>query len=917
MKLTELIPSVLGEGGFDAANSTRAAGTIPRNHSNRRQTMSDLGSFDEIAADFIIAATGRQERTAPGGLIEYRSTRPRPFFEGLGVVYRVAVVPFDTERAAVTNIARMSSYLLVRKSGWTAVWTSKPLPIEVDDKIGKPDKRLARLFGIADAGRFFGPGKVRFRERKLGPATRLAVEGAEAVISTRFLQRVLAPEMALWKKQERSGNAQERVTARRRLRQLRRLLPHKGHIGHVYITILSKRGQLKGHAIVRDRKPGEEPFDILVPDDAWKGEIRMTDGRVFVAVTEAKSSRLRLDIQTLAMHGAGGFFEEFAKDAVTAFVQGAVDKIESGKYREVLQNLAENAGPDAFEAMRQWPLLEFVASGGDPNWFGWTVKAAARAVLSEVRAVADRLRVVVPGASRHYLYTSVNTGIPVERGAYKIVDGLGIIVNAVDYITADPSFENIHALNAWIEDGGDVKSLEPGIAERLGGMDQDDMVIVLGPFISRSPTMVGEWWWFPKMAAPEFGSLHKALLDREGPASLHAQLEAGGTGSRTKTNLVRAGRVLASNNSAIGTAALALRFARVAGMMPAEIPWSMEEITDAASKDLADCRPIVNWARSLISKVAKEGELPECMAQEIADVAQLDVESIHIAEGHWLDRLASHIDDTLEEAWKIVDEIAADAMPPLGMFDETHVRWDALAGEFRKNHREFWHHAFESFGLTADEGGEFDTSVLKDEDWDELRAQVAMDSMTWLQSTPDPVGVVGATAWRVYNQRLTSMDPGSVSDAIIFQEGVRDLLFEFLRRIGLLGEPAFDEEGDFWLTEAEGGEMEPLWTLKAYGIANFAAGPDAPKEEVKALKESGGYADFLLGLVVEIATESYRDRRGKTHDRAAILLDDVRIGCGGRDKFPPEEHPFWKVVDAMYDDGAVILTLRKFEVEAD
>ena len=143
----------------------------------------------------------------------------------------------------------------------------------------------------------------------------------------------------------------------------------------------------------------------------------------------------------------------------------------------------------------------------------------------------------VPGYYRYYIATDYRYGMTVPRGEYRLV-GPSIVVNAVDYLTADPSFENIHALNTWMSKGGKIEDLEPGIAETLGGCDQDDLIVVLDQFISRSPTMVGEYWWFDKMAGDL--SLDKAKLPPM-PTTKYGELK--GNGHRRARDLARNARL--------------------------------------------------------------------------------------------------------------------------------------------------------------------------------------------------------------------------------------------------------------------------------------------------------------------------------------------------------------------------------------
>ncbi len=855
--------------------------------------------------NFTVAMAGRIE-SAPGET-PYISRRPRPFLEAYSNNYRLCVVPLDADRADVSFALKESDpeCIALRKEHWIAGVSRPRLPLEFDNSIGKVDKRISRLLSIHDAGRALPESEVRIGHLRVGPATRMALEGAEVVISRSFLRRVIEPELDRWHELARAGGPDEMSEARRQIRRLKALMPKRHEVGAVFITVQTRKGHLKGHAIVRDRVVDSDGnrVDLLFPEDALKTEVRLTVPDVFVAVTKAKASRLRLDIQTLTMHGKDGFLKTIAPMIVTEYVDDVIDKLQAGRFHELLESLVDSSGPDRLRKLRGWPLLDFVSRGGDPGWFAWTVQAMGRAALGEIVAAADRIRIPVLNAERRYLYTDVRTGIPVERGKYRLAGDWGIIVNAVDYLTADPSFGSIHDLNEWIENGGDIDSLEPGIARRLGGMDQDDLVIVLGPFISRSPTMVGEWWFFEKMrdADPRFKDLDPSLLQREGPGVYDLELEpASKEVGRSKAALLRAGTVLSSNGSVVGRTALALRYAVAADMMPDAIPLGMEGIIDAASKALLNCEPIQEWATALIKKVAQEGAVPTCMRDEVARSAGVEPEDVSVANGHWLDELVEHIELEVQRAWTAVEEMADNAMPPLRHL-EVYAPLDAGAAQFRRFHYEAWADAWQQFVPEGEEEPD-------DEQWTQMRQYVADECVEFLRHAPDPVGIVGATVRRIYLQRLMSLEPGSAPDAILFQEGVRDYLFEALERVGLLGEPQHDPDGFYELVWREPDPQALRWVVPVYGMWSLFL-PDNPTKEDKKLARESDFSSWIVGLVVEAEMENGRDHRG-TFFRPVFYVDGEWVGNGPRGHEMPVNHPTWVVEDVLQDGGAAILFLK-------
>src|SRR5690606_33448792 len=142
----------------------------------------------------------------------------------------------------------------------------------------------------------------------------------------------------------------------------------------VEFTVMTSKGQDKGHAIVPDdlRDEAGRPVDFLLPEDT-KQEVRLAPlsgpgqaGRTFVGLSIIHGHNdMRLDIQSLInLHP---FFKEaqlldWLKDEGALFVQA----VETGQVAEAMGRLDRHT---TLEEVQAWPLREYFASGGHPLWF--------------------------------------------------------------------------------------------------------------------------------------------------------------------------------------------------------------------------------------------------------------------------------------------------------------------------------------------------------------------------------------------------------------------------------------------------------------------------------------------------------------------------------------------------------------------
>ena len=150
-------------------------------------------------------------------------------------------------------------------------------------------KRISRLMRPHFVSGFFAPEDVRVAYMAQSPAEAKVWDGA-GLISRRMLKKLaLSGAEGMMLSEELSPAKRERLETE--LRRARR----------VEFTVMTPKGQDKGHAIVADdlRDENGRPVDFLLPQDTKK-EVRLDNGRTFVGLSFVHGHNdMRLDIQSL------------------------------------------------------------------------------------------------------------------------------------------------------------------------------------------------------------------------------------------------------------------------------------------------------------------------------------------------------------------------------------------------------------------------------------------------------------------------------------------------------------------------------------------------------------------------------------------------------------------------------------------
>ena len=330
-------------------------------------------------------------------------------------------------------------------------------------------KRISRLMRPHFVSGFFSPEDVRIAYMAQSPAEAKVWDGA-GLISRRMLRQMMLSEDLTPAKRERLET------------ELR-------HAQRVEFTVMTPKGQDKGHAMVADdlRDENGRPVDFLLPQDTKK-EVRLNNGRTFVGLSFVHGHNdMRLDIQSLInLHP---FFQEdqlldWLKDEGNLFVQA----VETGGVAEAMGRIDRHTTLDEVQA---WPLREYFASGGHPMWFRSHVKSLLNQHLKRLNhSTLEKMRLPIPGGRHYVMPEAVGKragikGLDVPRGHIHIDDKRGTAwVNDDDWLALPDS------------------SKGEGIAGILGGADNDD-ALWLHPFTDhdgqrkvlawRSPNQVGEY----------------------------------------------------------------------------------------------------------------------------------------------------------------------------------------------------------------------------------------------------------------------------------------------------------------------------------------------------------------------------------------------------------------------------------------
>ena len=194
-------------------------------------------------------------------------------------------------------------------------------------------------------------------------------------------------------------------------------------------TIQSEKGQDKGHAMVASNLTDDDgnEVDFICLDSDTKTQVRLTNGQKWVGINFVHGhDHMRLDIQSL-IH----MQEFFDVDRLDGYVQEEArvcsESLTSGSAAESMRKVDKN---ETVEDIQNWPVREFVVSGGDIRWSQHMMKSVASQHLKRLsESTMEKLRVPVPGGRYYVMPAEVGrqAGLEIEvgRGEIKVDKHLG------------------------------------------------------------------------------------------------------------------------------------------------------------------------------------------------------------------------------------------------------------------------------------------------------------------------------------------------------------------------------------------------------------------------------------------------------------------------------------------------------------
>jgi len=453
-------------------------------------------------------------------------------------------------------------------------------------------------------------------------------------------------------------------------------------------------GQDKGHCIVFE--DDELDADFILPQDT-KGEVLLKDGSVFIGFYPVHhADTMRLDIQSLI--NLWGFFthDDLMK---WLHLEGEMflKNVREGDVTRTMARIDQTDVDDddeALEAITNWHVREYVASGGNPMWFGPIAKGLLNQHLKRLNyTTLNKFRLPIPGA-RYYVMCD-------EIGKFEIPSGR---------IRLDPE-----SSTAWVnaEDWVDY------IADVLGGADQDDALWVF-PFddyglfqflIWRSPNQLGEYvileltedseylYWETAERSFEFIPMDSNALppriDTLNPnyLGLVNPDTAGGLGEWLTEYSIEGMdftiRRAQQNRGALGQYCNALMLSKALyNSLPSQPPAALEDVIDGSVKTGTDLQAIKEWCYKA-SRLIVETRKPVPVRLQDRLSLENDANGIPLvpesSRDHWFDRLVSGIEDHINYIQTERDLIMSQTMPPIDVFNVAYQSPDTLAEGARLN----------------------------------------------------------------------------------------------------------------------------------------------------------------------------------------------------------------------------------------
>lgn len=543
-------------------------------------------------------------------------------------------------------------------------------------------KRISRVIRPHFVSGFFDPNDVQVAYMEHSPEEAKIWDGA-GLISRQMLRKMILAE-------DLSPAKRERLETELR------------HAQRVEFTVMTPKGQDKGHALVADdlRDENGRRVDFLLPQDTKK-EVRLDPSassgpHTFVGLSFIHGHNdMRLDIQSLInLHP---FFQEdqlldWLKDEGELFVQA----VETGQVAEAMGRIDRHT---TLEEVQAWPLREYFASGGQPMWFRSHVKSLLNQHLKRLNhSTLAKMRLPIPGGRHYVMPEAVGKragikGLEVPRGYIHIDDKRGTAwVNDEDWLALPDSPKG------------------EGIAGILGGADNDD-ALWLHPFTDhdgerkvlawRSPNQVGEYvvlkptqnsHALPWTAVGDEAAIYPEADSRNLPPRVDFTVpeylglvnpetadDLGGGEAYSVEVMETAVAQAIANQGALGMYCNSLMLNKALyGRLPDNPPAPLETIIDSAVKTGADLSQVVLWNYANSREILESRiPIPAILHQRLS-IDWSDKENrpplphtsgMAGSEAHWLDRLEMGVTAHILAMQQKRDGLVAQARPPQIVLD--------------------------------------------------------------------------------------------------------------------------------------------------------------------------------------------------------------------------------------------------------
>jgi hypothetical protein len=351
------------------------------------------------------------------------------------------------------------------------------------------------------------------------------------------------------------------------------------------------------------------------------------------------------------------------------------------------------------------------------------------------------------------------------------------------------------------------------------------------------------------------------------------------------------------------------------GRLPAQLPATLEDVIDGSVKTGLDLAPVKQWNQMAIARMVKHGQtspnraMPAVLLDRLP--AWLRPQAIP-AERHWLDALASALEQHKAQYWADVEALATEACPPIEVF-ELGREWLPIGKELRQTYSRIMRQA------AAD-------SDLGD---DAVFAAARSASETFLGQWPvekQLYVLLGAAAY-LYAQGPQNGEP--VRDGLLWQlgeprageeagrlPGIANMTIQALRHVGLLGEPVWTSVGAvLHIAEApcsrsagvpvriNGTWLNWLNSRNGHRYIRMSDVPPAERDRAKA-RIADFVQDEFLGMM--LFTEVTGDDRVITRTPHGNLFGYVQ-----RDhELAAIRHDRWRIAWATAVDGNVLAILE-------